>query len=157
MTAAPAGIEDDRRLAFPHPVLRCSLKPGDSVRATKMATHDSQSKTYLVTLWLVLALLVLVAGATTRFVPQFEAVFSNFGTELPGMTQLVLHGTRWIWLLPLGAVGLLVAFFWRKRPQWAALLFLAALGAAWIPTAVVALYLPLAAHDTTETVNSESG
>lgn len=115
-----------------------------------------QSKIYHLALWLALALMVLIAGATARFVPEFESIFSNFGSEIPAFTQLVLRGTTFIWVLPIGAAVLLVLFYLQKRPRWIALLFITILAAAWIPTAVIGLYLPVAESAQAEAEASQS-
>lgn len=58
----------------------------------------------------VMAVAILVSSILLIFViPQFEAVFANFGAELPAFTMMYVHASRFMvaywWAMLLGAVG----------------------------------------------------
>lgn len=62
-----------------------------------------------------IAVMVIAFGVTAlllvKVVPQFEAVFGNFGAELPEFTQMVIRMSEFMqewWLIILVAIGLLV-------------------------------------------------
>jgi type IV pilus assembly protein PilC len=63
----------------------------------------------------IFAIAILVSSILLIFViPQFEAVFSNFGAELPAFTMMYVHASRfmvaWWWLLLLSFIGVIVAY-----------------------------------------------
>ncbi|GAB3729423.1 type II secretion system F family protein [Luteimonas pelagia] len=69
---------------------------------------------------MVIAVALLVSAILLVFVvPQFEAVFSGFGADLPAFTMLFVNLSRfmvsWWWLLLLVAVGTVVAFIMAKK------------------------------------------
>ena len=102
-----------------------------------------QSTIYLVAMWLVLLLLLMVAIATTFYVPEYQALFDEFGTTLPAVTQIILQGPIFIWTLPTATILLLVSFHKKNSIKWGALLLVVALGASWLPTAYYGLYQPI--------------
>jgi type IV pilus assembly protein PilC len=63
----------------------------------------------------VLGIALVVSAILLIFViPQFEAVFANFGAELPAFTMMYVHASKfmvsWWWAVLLGAVGSVVTF-----------------------------------------------
>jgi len=63
----------------------------------------------------VMVIAILVSSILLIFViPQFEAVFKNFGAELPAFTMMYVHASRFMvaywWALLLGAIGTAVGF-----------------------------------------------
>lgn len=64
----------------------------------------------------VLTVMLLISVVLMIFViPQFEAVFANFGAQLPALTRMVIglsHGIERYWMLLLGVLAVLV-FVWR--------------------------------------------
>jgi type IV pilus assembly protein PilC len=63
----------------------------------------------------VMVIAILVSSILLIFViPQFEAVFKNFGAELPAFTMMYVHASRFMvaywWALLLGAIGPAVGF-----------------------------------------------
>jgi type IV pilus assembly protein PilC len=63
----------------------------------------------------VMVIAILVSSILLIFViPQFEAVFKNFGAELPAFTMMYVHASRFMvaywWALLIGAVGIAFAF-----------------------------------------------
>jgi type IV pilus assembly protein PilC len=63
----------------------------------------------------VMVIAILVSSILLIFViPQFEAVFKNFGAELPAFTMMYVHASRFMvaywWLLLLIGIGTAVAF-----------------------------------------------
>ncbi|MBL0035838.1 MAG: type II secretion system F family protein [Flavobacteriales bacterium] len=76
-------------------------------------------------LFVLVVTLGVVAFMMSVIVPMFAQVFSRTGTELPALTQAVLHVAevlRWIWPYLLGAVALLIVLWTRirNRPKVAA-------------------------------------
>ena len=63
----------------------------------------------------IMAIAVLVSSILLIFViPQFEAVFSNFGAELPAFTMMYVHASRFMvsyWWLVFGSVGGLIFLY----------------------------------------------
>ncbi len=57
----------------------------------------------------VLVVAFVVAGILLYFVvPQFQALFSSFGADLPGLTQMVVDLSEWLqsnWWILLGVIG----------------------------------------------------
>jgi hypothetical protein len=117
--------------------------------------HVTHSKVYSTALWLGFVLLLLVAGATAKIVPEFDSVFSKFGTDLPFLTRFVLKSPTFIWILPVLAASLIALSFRQKSSNWGALIVLVGLGVAWGPTAVYGLYLPVA-HSAEATVDESA-
>ena len=69
---------------------------------------------------IVIAVAILVSSILLIFViPQFEAVFKNFGAELPAFTQMIVNASKFMtsywWLMLLILVGSLVAFIQAKK------------------------------------------
>lgn len=68
-----------------------------------------------------IAVALIVSAILLVFVvPQFEAVFANFGAELPAFTQMIVSASRvmvsWWWLVLAIVVGGIFAFiFFKKR------------------------------------------
>jgi len=63
----------------------------------------------------ILAIAVLVSSILLIFViPQFEAVFANFGAELPAFTMMYVHASRfmvhWWWAMLIFSIGTVVAY-----------------------------------------------
>ena len=63
----------------------------------------------------VIAIAILVSSILLIFViPQFEAVFANFGAELPAFTMMYVHASRfmvhWWWLVFGTMIGLVFAY-----------------------------------------------
>ena len=63
----------------------------------------------------IFAIAILVSSILLIFViPQFEAVFSNFGAELPAFTMLYVHASRfmvaWWWALAITFAGIIVGY-----------------------------------------------
>ena len=63
----------------------------------------------------VIAIAILVSSILLIFViPQFEAVFANFGAELPAFTMMYVHASRfmvhWWWLVFGVMIGLVFAY-----------------------------------------------
>ena len=63
----------------------------------------------------IMAIAILVSSILLIFViPQFEAVFSNFGAELPAFTMMYVHASRFMvsyWWLVFGvAIGIVVGY-----------------------------------------------
>ena len=63
----------------------------------------------------VIGIAILVSAVLLIFViPQFEAVFANFGAELPAFTMMYVHASRfmvaWWWLVFGTAIGLVFAY-----------------------------------------------
>jgi type IV pilus assembly protein PilC len=63
----------------------------------------------------IMAIAVLVSSILLIFViPQFEAVFANFGAELPAFTMMYVHASRfmvhWWWLVFGIAIGTVVTY-----------------------------------------------
>ena len=72
---------------------------------------------------IVIAVAILVSAILLIFViPQFEAVFQNFGAELPAFTQLIVRMSefmvQWWWLMLLVVVGSIAAavFLFKRSP-----------------------------------------
>ncbi|MEZ5543825.1 MAG: type II secretion system F family protein [Lysobacteraceae bacterium] len=69
---------------------------------------------------IVIAVAILVSSILLIFViPQFEAVFKNFGADLPAFTQMIVNASKFMtsywWLMLLILVGSLVAFIQAKK------------------------------------------
>lgn len=72
---------------------------------------------------MVIVVALLVSAVLLIFVvPQFEAVFANFGAELPAFTQIIVNASRfmisWWWLILLIVVGGITAaiFAFKRSP-----------------------------------------
>ncbi|UXI70747.1 type II secretion system F family protein [Tahibacter amnicola] len=73
---------------------------------------------------LVIAVAILVSSILLIFVvPQFEAVFANFGAELPAFTQMIVNASKFMttywWaalLIAGGTVGGLIMLYKRSKP-----------------------------------------
>ena len=68
----------------------------------------------------VCAVATLVTGALLIFVvPQFEAVFSGFGADLPALTQLIVNLSRlissWWWIILFAIGGAIFSFITLKK------------------------------------------
>lgn len=73
---------------------------------------------------MVIAVAIIVSAILLIFVvPQFEAVFANFGAELPAFTQIIVNASRflvaWWWLMLILVVGTLFSaiFFFKRSPR----------------------------------------
>ena len=76
---------------------------------------------------MVFAVALLVSAILLIFVvPQFEAVFENFGAELPAFTQMIVSASRFLtayWYIVLGATVAAVfalIFIYKRSPKFAA-------------------------------------
>lgn len=71
----------------------------------------------------VIAVAILVSAVLLIFVvPQFEAVFAEFGAELPAFTKLIVGASRfmveWWWLILFIVIAAIVAFiYFHKRSE----------------------------------------
>jgi type IV pilus assembly protein PilC len=70
-----------------------------------------------------IAVAIIVSAILLIFVvPQFEAVFSSFGADLPAFTKLIVAASRiavsYWWVMLFGAIGAVVAFifFFKRSP-----------------------------------------
>lgn len=70
---------------------------------------------------MVIAVAIIVSAVLLIFVvPQFEAVFQNFGADLPAFTQIIVNASRfmvsWWWLMLFIAVGAILAtiYFFKR-------------------------------------------
>ncbi|MCL1634552.1 type II secretion system F family protein [Luteimonas sp. SX5] len=73
---------------------------------------------------MVIAVAIIVSAILLIFVvPQFEAVFKNFGAELPAFTQIIVNASRflvsWWWLVLIFLVGSIlgVIFMFKRSPR----------------------------------------
>lgn len=69
---------------------------------------------------IVIAVAVLVTAILLIFViPQFKAVFANFGAELPAFTQMLVNASEFMtdywWMMVLVIIGALVGFVQAKK------------------------------------------
>lgn len=67
-----------------------------------------------------IAVALIVSAVLLVFVvPQFEAVFQNFGAELPAFTQIIVNASRvmvkWWWLVLAIVIGGIFAFIFVKK------------------------------------------
>ena len=72
----------------------------------------------------VIAVAVIVSSILLIFVvPQFEAVFANFGAELPAFTQMIVTASRWLtsyWYIVIAVVaGSVFLFMTALNRSWA--------------------------------------
>ncbi|HOV57316.1 MAG TPA: type II secretion system F family protein [Rhodanobacteraceae bacterium] len=74
----------------------------------------------------VIAVAILVSAILLIFVvPQFEAVFKNFGADLPAFTQMIVNMSRFMtsywWVVLLGTAGAVTAliFVYKRSPAFA--------------------------------------
>lgn len=72
----------------------------------------------------VIAVAVIVSAILLIFVvPQFEAVFANFGAELPAFTQMIVTASRWLtsyWYIVIAVVaGSVFLFMTALNRSWA--------------------------------------
>ncbi|MFO1517877.1 MAG: type II secretion system F family protein [Lysobacterales bacterium] len=75
---------------------------------------------------IVIAVAILVSAILLIFVvPQFEAVFQNFGADLPAFTQMIVNASKFLvsywWLVLLwvgGVIGALI-FAYKRSPRFA--------------------------------------
>lgn len=74
----------------------------------------------------VIAVAILVSAILLIFVvPQFEAVFKNFGADLPAFTQMIVNMSRFMtsywWIVLLGTAGVVTAliFVYKRSPAFA--------------------------------------
>jgi type IV pilus assembly protein PilC len=71
----------------------------------------------------VVAVAIIVSIVLLIFViPQFEALFKNFGADLPAFTQMVVNLSRFVqdqgwWMALLIGVGVYVFFYFKKRSR----------------------------------------
>jgi len=90
---------------------------------------------------------IIAAGVITLLgqlvFPQFDEVFASFGTDLPLLTQLLLHHYLVFWLAP-GLVAL-IYFFWPQRKYRALAAGLTGLFTliVAIPLVFIGIYLPI--------------
>jgi type IV pilus assembly protein PilC len=75
---------------------------------------------------IVFAVAILVTTILLIFVvPQFEAVFQNFGAQLPAFTQMIVNASRFLttywWFVLLWVIGVVVAliFAYKRSPKFA--------------------------------------
>jgi type IV pilus assembly protein PilC len=71
----------------------------------------------------VIAVAVIVSAILLIYVvPQFEAVFANFGAELPAFTQVIVNASRFLveywWMALLIVVGSIAGFVFALRQSW---------------------------------------
>jgi len=71
----------------------------------------------------VIAVAVVVSAVLLIYVvPQFEAVFKNFGAELPAFTQMIVQASKFLvsywWLALMMAIGFGFAFFMAMKHSW---------------------------------------
>ena len=71
--------------------------------------------------FLLIACLGMVVFLTTFVVPRMSDLFAGFGNNLPTITVIVLAISGWmmrnaLWVVPLLAVGSIVAFIWSRTP-----------------------------------------
>lgn len=73
---------------------------------------------------MVIAVAIIVSAVLLIFVvPQFEAVFANFGAELPAFTQIIVNASRflvsWWWLMLFIVAGAIFGaiFFFKRSPR----------------------------------------
>ena len=71
--------------------------------------------------FLLIACLGMVIFLTTFVVPRMSDLFAGFGNNLPTITVIVLAISGWmmrnaIWVVPLLAVGSVLAFIWSRTP-----------------------------------------
>ncbi len=71
----------------------------------------------------VIAVAVVVSAVLLIYVvPQFEAVFANFGAELPAFTQMIVQASKFLvsywWLALMIAIGFGFAFFMAMKHSW---------------------------------------
>ena len=63
---------------------------------------------------IIISLIDIFAILLIFVIPQFEAVFSNFGAELPAFTMLYVHASRfmvaWWWALAITFAGIIVGY-----------------------------------------------
>ena len=74
----------------------------------------------------VIAVAIVVSAILLIFVvPQFEAVFKNFGADLPAFTQMIVNMSRFMtsywWIVLLGTAGAVTAliFVYKRSPAFA--------------------------------------
>lgn len=71
----------------------------------------------------VIAVAIVVSTVLLVYVvPQFEAVFANFGAELPAFTQMIVQASKFLvsywWLALMIAIGVGFAFFMAMKHSW---------------------------------------
>lgn len=105
---------------------------------------DSRSKalaSFLHGVGLVFA--VLSALIPTLVLPRFQAVFKEFGADLPFLSHFVFKHSPWLWLFPVALA--IASLFWRKQPGRAALVCIAGIAGfvLAIVVLIIAAYLPV--------------
>lgn len=73
-------------------------------------------------LFLLFASLCMVVFLTIYVVPRMSDLFTNFGSELPTVTQIVVGLSRWMstnvfWFAPLVIGGAVLLFLWSRTPN----------------------------------------
>lgn len=95
--------------------------------------------------WILLPSLLLALPApvvASVAVPQFKQVFVGFGSELPGLTLLLVNHYALLWLLPVLALAVgALAHIRRWGPGPPMMVGLASLGMT--PVLLLSLYLPI--------------
>ena len=94
-------------------------------------------------LWVIAALLVAEAIATSIYIPQYSELFEGFGAELPFLTKAVLLGAWGFWILPFIAFVVIAFAPKAKSPTTTIVIFLFVVGILWVPVAIYGLYLPV--------------
>ncbi len=73
-------------------------------------------------MFLLFASACMVVFLTIYVVPKMSDLFSNFGSELPIVTQIVVGMSRWLstnvlWFGPLAIGGSVLLYFWSRTPR----------------------------------------
>jgi len=92
---------------------------------------------------IIILLLIAEAIAFVLIVPEFERLFSGFGSGLPIFTRVILISPFLIWLLPILAIGLMYYGMRKDRGYLLPLFFILVVGILLIPVTLYGLNLPI--------------
>lgn len=77
-------------------------------------------------------------------VPEFEALFEGFGSELPVFTQFIITVHKYFFVLAMpGVIGNILIHNGKYRPGWLLVIFSGAMAVLLIPLTIIAMYLPV--------------
>lgn len=77
-------------------------------------------------------------------VPEFEALFEGFGSELPAFTQFIITVHEYFFVLAIpGVIGTILIHNGKYRPAWILVLFSGAMAVLLMPLTIIAMYLPV--------------